>query len=409
MTVGPDQSREDWSFAVLRWLQTSGPLIIVALAGLPLLTDGGQLWPWRPATPELGALRQLGESLITGTASIAPERLAAHGLTPAGLALSSVLALATTAWWQILLTAASVSALQSILRRLTGLTGWALLAVGTLVFLLVEPVRVTIAEGHPALLVLWLVVSDLIGTRHQRVLAPGVRTGIAAAISLAPIWVILLLLFSGRRRTAAVATFSAASCSSLVWLMMPGHSDRYVDELLRGHTLGPQHLVADNHSMGATLARLGVNHPGVQILTMLVTLAAVWVASQWWSRRPELALGITLVASSWPLAMALPWTRVGVVLLLVGLARGWFEHRDGWALLPVTAWAMWVGLGVSAALLGPGPVHTTGGAMLAGLDVVLGMVAVVATATLKTSDQDASAPSERVRDSVGSPSPRHGV
>ena len=377
-------SQEDWAGVVLRWFATTFPVVLVALLVVPFAIQGGTLVPWQPLMPELGTMVHVARQMIAGQQVFGPAASTVFGLTPFGALLVAPLALSTTLLWQLLLTVATVTALQHLLRRLFGLERGDLVLVGALAVLVVEPVRMTLAIGQVTVLLLLLVVVDLVEPvrgrrRRARLLPHGTLTGIAAGISLLPLWVCLGLVLAGRRRAGLTGLATAAGCLVVGWIVMPGQSEILLAGGRAGYEYGDATWVA-NQSFLAALARLGTPQALAAVLALLLALAATWAGARWYRSEPALGLGLLLLAAMLPQDPAWTWQFVGVTVFTAGL---WAARRRipralglaGWA------WAGWVCLGVPQVLLSRLPAGVEMSvlqAVLADLGALLGVLVVVA-------------------------------
>lgn len=315
---------DDWAVAVLRWFSTTLPVVLVAVVIAPFIVDGGTLLPWRPQMPELGTMIQFATQMVDGQVVFDTVTFANFPYTPFAALLMAPLGLSGEMLWQLLLIVASVSALQHILSRLLGLADHQLVLVGSLVVLMVEPVRLTLGVGQVSLLVMLLVVVDLIEpvgrTRQRRRLLPqGSLTGIAGGIALTPLWILLVMLVAGRRRVALTGLAAALGCFVLGWIVMPGQSERLLDRSSRS-TYGDA-LWASNQSLLAAMARLGSPEILAQVLALAVAIAGVWAAAHWWRDEPVFALGLVMFAALMPRDPAWTWQFVGVLVVAAGLLR----------------------------------------------------------------------------------------
>lgn len=372
---------EDWALGVLRWFSTTLPVALVALVMAPFVVAGGSLLPWRPVMPDLGTMIQVATQMVDGRAVFGTASTAHFVYTPFGALLLAPLALSGPTLWQVVLTVASVSALQHLLRRLFGLQGPQLLLAGSLVVVMVEPVRATLGVGQLSLLVMALVVADLteprLGGRRGRVLPPGSLTGIAGAIAVSPLWVLLALLLAGRRRMALTGLAAALGCAVLGWIVMPGQSEGWLEG--RTAPVVPDALWAANQSLGAALVRFGSPAVVGQVAALLVTIAGAWVAARWWRSEPVLALGLVLVVSVVGRDPAWTWQLVGVVVLTAGLLPG--RRRLPGPLLALGGlWVGWAALGVPQLVAFGGPVPTGVEALLGSVGPVLVVLLVVVAA-----------------------------
>lgn len=155
----------------------------------------------------------------------------------------------------------NLAALALIARLLAGRFwrryGWYGCALGACALTLFEPLRDTLSFGQVNLLLLALVLFDgwLLATKRERWAGWGI--GLAAAIKLTPALFIALLLLTGRRRAAGVATAVAAGATALAAWVAPEASRFYWTEAMWDTTRVGRLDYVSNQSLQGVLARLG--------------------------------------------------------------------------------------------------------------------------------------------------------
>ncbi|MFJ3670814.1 glycosyltransferase 87 family protein [Streptomyces sp. NPDC090106] len=173
----------------------------------------------------------------------------------------------------------NVAALALIARVLAGRPlrdlGWYGCALAGCGLALFEPLRDTFSFGQVNLLLLALVLMDawLIRTGRGRLAGWGI--GLAAAIKLTPALFIALLLITGRRRAAAVATAVAAAATGLAAWAAPGASHFYWTRAMWDTTRVGRLDYVSNQSLQGVLARLGVTDRIAWAVLVLLVMA-VW-------------------------------------------------------------------------------------------------------------------------------------
>jgi alpha-1,2-mannosyltransferase len=129
-------------------------------------------------------------------------------------------------WWALTWLAA-VGFLIVCARQATPRRSWwwsipACVAIGVWMM----PVLLTVRFGQINAFVAVTILADVVLLRRSS-RAGGLGTGIAAAIKLTPILLVPYLWYSGRRRAAAVASATFASCAAITFAVMPAASIRY--------------------------------------------------------------------------------------------------------------------------------------------------------------------------------------
>ncbi|PWI13552.1 hypothetical protein DI272_04920 [Streptomyces sp. Act143] len=205
-------------------------------------------------------------------------------------------------------------ALGVVARLLTGRFwrrfGWYGCALGACGLALFEPLRDTFSFGQVNLLLLALVLTDcrLLATGRERRAGWGI--GLAAAIKLTPALFIGLLLLTGRRRPAAVATAVALGATALAACVDPDASRFYWTEAMWDTTRVGRLDYVSNQSLQGILARLAVQDRAVWAGAVLLVLC-VWAVRA----------GRAAAAGNWAAAFAL----TGLTACLVSPIT-WVHH-----------------------------------------------------------------------------------
>ncbi|MEU1291234.1 glycosyltransferase 87 family protein [Streptomyces sp. NPDC005840] len=153
--------------------------------------------------------------------------------------------------------------------------GWYGVVLGACPLALFEPLRDTFSFGQVNILLLALVLVDarLLRSGHSRWAGAGI--GLAAAVKLTPAVFIALLLLTGRRRAAAVATGVTAGATGLAFLVAPDASRFYWTRALWDTDRVGRLDYVSNQSLQGILARLGIEDRAVWAAAVLLVLA-VW-------------------------------------------------------------------------------------------------------------------------------------
>ncbi|HEY6396170.1 MAG TPA: glycosyltransferase 87 family protein [Solirubrobacteraceae bacterium] len=266
-------------------------------------------------------------SLILNGGSLYDTRLygGLHFTYPPIAALTfTPLALFPLALEEILVTALNVAALIWLLRRaleihvaralsgtetrLRGRDKWAIVGLATAAALWLEPVTTTLGYGQVDLVIAALIVFDL--SRADTAKSKGAALGLAAGLKLTPLLFVPYLLFTRRRRAAAVAGLVFAGTVALGFAVLPSDAARYWGRAL----LDPSRVgrVADwaNQSLDGAIARLtGTSSVGSAWFAAVAVLAAVGLAGAVLAgRRGDEATGFSLCALTALLVSPISWT-----------------------------------------------------------------------------------------------------
>ncbi|MFC7529039.1 glycosyltransferase family 87 protein [Actinoplanes sp. GCM10030250] len=286
--------------------------------------DGGSLYAYRMPGSQTGAALSPALALLLAPLTLLPLEVAGWLLALAGMAA---------------LLLATVVLAGPVARRYGHRRTTVVLVVAALA-LLTTPVRATIGLGRPDLLLFGLVVADLValrraawarsratwwpgrtaaqpirdrstGARLRRVWATGtwagIGTGLATALSAAPVLFIVYLLITRQRRAAVTALVTAATVTLGVLLIAPDETLTWYGTAL--WELDRTAPISDpgNQSLAGLLARLyGYSAPPVLV-----------------------------------------WLSFGTLLLAVGLIRARSAHADGDEIAAFTL------VGLTAAVAGP--------------------------------------------------------
>jgi len=236
-----------------------------------------------------------------------------------------------------LLTAVSVGLLALVLRtclRSLGqsgeqLGGWAVWWLLPLALAL-EPVRNTLAYGQVNIVLMALVAADCLApsARWPR----GSLVGLAAAIKLTPAAFVLFFLLRRDWRAAGVAAASFVAATGVGFLLDWHDSVQYwTSTVFNASRVGGLPYAA-NQSVVGVLTRLGITHPALSAVWLVVAVAVVGAA--WLGMRRAFAasqdcLAMSLNALAALLISPISWSHqwVWCVPALVALAAAGLRHR----------------------------------------------------------------------------------
>ncbi len=200
--------------------------------------------------------------------------------------------------------------------------------------LLMEPVQSTLSFGQVNLILTGFIVADLSGLLHR--IPQGFFVGLAGAIKLTPMFFLLYLWITGRRRAAVTGLVTFAGAAALAWVLMPTESREYWGQSLRDtRRVGDVAYVADQSIHGVLERLLGPGATGA-VTALWVVLAmgtgafGLLVARRAFQRWGEPA-GMFLAALTSLLVAPISWTHhyVWIAVLLAYLVerRGDFRRR----------------------------------------------------------------------------------
>jgi len=268
-----------------------------------------------------------------------------------------------------------------------------------------DQVRVNLNFGQINVFIALLIVADLsdVAPRVPR----GVMSGVAAAIKLTPLFVVVYYVTVRRYRAATVAAGTFAGVTALAYLAAPRASGTY---WLHGHFADPRRVggiaYISNQSINGVIVRLtgSPNHARVFWIPTAIIAAAVllWAIRRVHDRRPWLAESIALAAIL--LLSPVSWIHHWILALpfLVACLRLCTEENK-WRLL---AWPT----GALAAVLWFGAIwhvpnthnreyHYNTLRFLIGNSDVLLLIATISTVVVATraADNDRSSPTPDAR------------
>ena len=135
----------------------------------------------------------------------------------------------------------------------------------------------TINQGQVNLVLWVLLVIDLALVLRGHP-AAGVLTGVAGAIKLVPLLVLVLVGLTGRVRYAVTGAVAFAGCAAVGWLVAPSDSRRYWQDLLWDTSRVGAVDGAQNNSVQAVLARVGLEGSARSIVWAGVVAVVVVLA-----------------------------------------------------------------------------------------------------------------------------------
>ncbi len=207
------------------------------------------------------------------------------------LAPLAVLPLALDGLVSIALTVTMLVLVLRTVLRAAGLAERAVLNRSVLIalpaVLILDPVRVTLADGQIDVALMGLVVWDTLGggLRVGRSRPRGLLVGLAAAVKLTPLVFVLYFLARRERRAAATALAAFGAFTALGFMLAPGDSAHYWRHAVFETDRIGSAWYAANQSVRAVLTRFGLTGSA---LTLVWVLAAVAVVALAWTamRRP---------------------------------------------------------------------------------------------------------------------------
>jgi alpha-1,2-mannosyltransferase len=394
-----------WQLAAIEFL----PCFLVSLLLVGFIIEDGTLWPWDPAMVDLDVYRAAVVDLLAGRSvydTVATTHYLKFIYPPIAAILFVPLALIPVWLMRVVWIAATTWAIVVVLRRCRAPRGVVLGLVAVLVAIAVEPLRTTLGYGQVNTLLMVLVVVDLLPGLRALVAgesgqseAPagprpwrwqGVLIGVAAAIKLTPLLFVVLLACAGRWAAALRAVAVFAGLTLLGWIIMPGSTARFVDDLRHGEFNTGSVAYVGNQSWDGVITRLHTDEDQWLLLGLVIgvvvagiaTIAAAWL---WRSGDPITAVGLTGLATC--LASPLSWTHhhVWAIVLLLGLLTeaSWWPRLIRWAGI---AWVGWIALCLPLAILPYGGgvewTYTRGQSIVANAGPVFGSVVILLIAGL---------------------------
>lgn len=328
--------------------------VLVGLFVASTTFPGGTFSPWRPVMVDLDVYLQAARVLLAGGNFYDLPGPLQFLYPPFAALLAVPLAFVPVSLVQIGWSAAGALMVVAIMHRF-GLSGWALSLASAAVVYVVEPVNLTLAFGQLGILLVALVVLDLApGPRAlpgRRLLPEGVLTGVAAAIKLTPAIFVVYLFAVGKWRAAVAAIISAAACTLLAVVLLPGPSWDFWTRLAGGDTgLGGSLIYFTNQSVYADVIRaFRLAPPGAAIGLLLCAVVAalgVWAAALW-HRLGHVRFAVSLCGIAGLLASPVSWLHhfvwvVPLALCLVELRRDRFRAAPTWFLILGWLFVGWV-------------------------------------------------------------------
>ena len=276
----------------------------LVLGGGPLY--GGPIWRWAPFTyPPFAAI------------VLTPLALLPLALDEVIVAVLGVLAL--FALLSLALRLPSGDSPESADRRF-----WRspLVPLAFAVALWLEPITATLGYGQINLLIALLVVGDL--SRRDSAKSKGALIGLAAGLKLTPLIFVPYLLFSRRRRAAAVALGTSASTIALAYAVLPGDSQQFWGGLFLDSRRVGGLFAPVNQSLRGLILRLDPSLSSGWVLAIAAAVGILGVAlAVLASRRGDEAMGFSLCAITGllvsPVSWTHHWTLAVPALLLLGV------------------------------------------------------------------------------------------
>ena len=383
------------------------PPFLVALLILPFVISGGNFWPWRPSTIDLEVYVHAVQDMLAGKdifATTTPVWKLYFIYPPVAAIVMTPLAFGPYALWQVLWTALSVLAQQSVLKRCGVPRGWPLALVGIALVVAVEPIRTTLGYGQVNTMLMALVVADLLpdAPEERRVIPRGTLIGLAAAIKLTPALFLVFAFLVGRRRLALSGAVSFLTFTAIGAVLLFEETLTFWGGLSGGDTRTASPLYVGNQSLLGVFYRLGGSSLAVTLLGLgtaaLAGLASAAVAAHWW-RAGEKVFAVALVGLGTCLASPLSWTHhyVWIVLLGVAVLR---RPLPRWVRVLCGCWVLWVCACLPLATLpygrGRERSYDLGQQVIANLGPLLGLALLVGLGWLAVSRSTSRLPAAAV-------------
>jgi alpha-1,2-mannosyltransferase len=245
---------------------------------------------------------------------------------------------AAAALWIALEQAALAAAIVVVVRWLRP-TRWAVVGVlvATLTF---YPLWVDVVQGQANLLVLLLVTAGIVGVLRGRP-AFGAAIGVAAALKLTPLILVVWLLLDRRFRAAGFAFVGFAVLTAAGALLRFQDSVAYFGQVLPALASGTAFYA--NQSLAGVLHRTLSANPYTQpwinlpsVSPLLIAAAVSLIGWWWWQTRGAPSRGVAFLPLV-PLLSAVTWTHhLVIVLPLIWFSLIALAQRE-WPLLPTAA------------------------------------------------------------------------
>jgi alpha-1,2-mannosyltransferase len=256
---------------------------------------------------------------------------------PVAAILLSPLAMVPMAVASVVLTAASVGLLALVMRtclrsldqtseQLSGWAVWWLLPPA----LMLEPVRNTLTYGQVNIVLMALVALDCLtpSTRWPR----GSLVGLAAAIKLTPAAFVLFFLLRRDWRAAGMAAASFLAATGLGFLLAWHDSVQYWSRTVYDASRVGGLSYAANQSVVGVLSRLGLSHPvlaEVWLVVAIVVVSAAWLGMRRSFAASQDCLAMSLNGFAALLISPISWSHqwVWCVPALIALAAAGLRHK----------------------------------------------------------------------------------
>ena len=323
------------------WLTAAIALFLVAVTGYALLVHADPRYYWAQIDTAVyrdGGIAARNQPATLYSLGFGPAKLP-FIYAPFAALLFAAGSGASFAAWQVGQAVLTIGLLPVVAYLSLGLAGRpAGLARGAAAFaiaavsLWLEPVAMTLFFGQINLVLLALVVGDL--ALPDRARGKGIGIGLAAAIKLTPLIFIPYLLFTRRKRAAAVGALTFAVTVGLGFALLPRASEVFWREQFT--QLGSNHYHLSNQSLNGVILRLTHSGPGAhaywQVAAVVVGIAGLAVAVLA-SRRGHELLGLVACAATGLLVSPISWSHhyAYVVPALVLAAYG--PRRLGYRIL----------------------------------------------------------------------------
>jgi alpha-1,2-mannosyltransferase len=307
-------------------------LAVVAVTTVPRLVHGVTGSFRDLGLLDLQVYRMGGRALIDGRPLYDvyyPHDGLAFTYAPFAAVVFVPLALAGWTGGAVIMTVCSLAALVRVallVSRRVGeqgfLPGWSRISAAAVLVLFglsLWPTGSTLEYGQLNIVLMWLVVEDLLG-RGRGSRWQGIGVGLAAGIKLTPALFIVMLLVTGKRRAAGIATAVLLGTVMIGGMIQPASAWHYwTSTVFDSSRIGSPAYLANQSLNGVAQRVLGLHGPAraVWLLAAAVTVTGgLWVARRAWNAGfPATAVMVTALTTLLvsPISWAHHWVWITMV------------------------------------------------------------------------------------------------